>query len=89
MSRFFIRFHTSQVPPDDMAQECLCSNCPDVPDEYSKCCLYEAKNEKGCTNEGVPCITKVGKMAKVWDKVSDRKYISRNWSILKIILGSP
>ena len=55
-----------------MAHVCLCDNCPDVPDEYSKCCLTEAKNKKVCNDESVPCITKVGKMAKVWDKVTNR-----------------
>jgi hypothetical protein len=48
---------------------CLCDHCPDVTDEHSKCCFNEAKIKEVCSNEGVVCITKVAKMAKLWDKV--------------------
>ena len=48
---------------------CLCENCPEVPDGDSRCCFYETKVKEICSKEGALCITNVGKMAKILDKV--------------------
>merc|ERR550519_49266 len=57
---------------DTTVDECVCFECPDnqlcSSETKSKCCGYEEKNIQDCDLEGVICVTKLTKMAKVWDK---------------------
>ena len=50
---------------------CGCGKCPAVPIEECKCCCNDAKVLEDCSKDGVQCIIKLAKMAKVWDKVNN------------------
>ena len=48
---------------------CMCENCPSDPEKFSLCCQAETKIAAACKEGQVSCITKSGRLGKLWDKV--------------------